>query len=513
MINEKIQRIAKDLEESGASQLIVAKIIKELSVESISESQLRENAFQLLKTFDPQAALVYEKFSRIIVFNSDEKHRAFNRGNILESLSKETNVPRRIAEKITSEVEEIIKDAKISFLTAGHIRELVCAKLSEYGLEDARNDYSRMGEPAFEVKKFMQENPQTNAIIKEYIILNELPRKARALHFEGKITIEDLEGFGSRAFAFCELAEQVRFGSKFSSFEDSVSKTFSNALQKAPLFYLPISICGLEHSSDEKLSKKSATLIKNFFSNLKINTSFQYYNSSFFSQISKSFIASNANALLNENSTACVDSKYALKLFPSKSKIKNYFILNCSKKDFYSFSNGLYSDSRGIDLFVNLNLEKVYQTSKDFYASLEEIAVSFQELREAKKKLLSSRKYFEKSVSGIDISELTPAIGLTVIYPVAKALNPEKPLEECHKILKEIKKIFQTNNIFPASKHAVERFSEFNNAPSLAQDIFDVESCEVSKKTCLTGVAHNLKEVSALIEAGAISIKFESEEA
>ena len=46
----------------------------------------------------------------------------------IKSLLKETSIPRSVAEKITQEVEEQIKDAKISFLTTGLIRELVNAK-------------------------------------------------------------------------------------------------------------------------------------------------------------------------------------------------------------------------------------------------------------------------------------------------------------------------------------------------------------------------------------------------
>ena len=113
----------------------------------------------MLKELDPSSAAIYERFSKMKVYLSSEKIAPFNRGHIITSLLKETNVSRTAAEKITIEVENQIKDTKINFLTPSIIRELVNAKLISYGLENVRNNYARMGEAVKDVEKKIQEKP------------------------------------------------------------------------------------------------------------------------------------------------------------------------------------------------------------------------------------------------------------------------------------------------------------------------------------------------------------------
>jgi len=154
LIQEKIQIIAKEIEEANASTWTITKIIKELTeMETKKETKLRKRALELLKKLDPNAGKIYETFSKLKVHTSKETLENFNRGHILTSLLKETNISRSVAEKITLEVENEIKDSKIEFLTTALIREMVNTKLVTYGLEKIREHYARIGEPIYEGKE------------------------------------------------------------------------------------------------------------------------------------------------------------------------------------------------------------------------------------------------------------------------------------------------------------------------------------------------------------------------
>jgi len=199
LIQEKIQIIAKEIEEANASTWTITKIIKELTeMETKKETKLRKRALELLKKLDPNAGKIYETFSKLKVHTSKETLENFNRGHILTSLLKETNISRSVAEKITLEVENEIKDSKIEFLTTALIREMVNTKLVTYGLEKIREHYARIGEPIYEVKKKILLEPYVGTQTKEYNLLLNIPSKLRKLHFNGTIFIEDITGFSQR---------------------------------------------------------------------------------------------------------------------------------------------------------------------------------------------------------------------------------------------------------------------------------------------------------------------------
>ncbi|HXK45526.1 MAG TPA: ATP cone domain-containing protein, partial [bacterium] len=71
---------------------------------------------------------------------------------IVDSLVKETGMEQNIATFIATEVEKEIIASKVKNLTAPLIREMVNAKLVEFGMEDARRKYTRLGLPLYDVK-------------------------------------------------------------------------------------------------------------------------------------------------------------------------------------------------------------------------------------------------------------------------------------------------------------------------------------------------------------------------
>ena len=220
IIEEKIQIIAKEIMEANASPWTITKIVKELSeMNTTSEKKLREKSQKLLEELDPQAAIIYNKFNQMKVYTSNEKILPFNRGHIIKSLLKETNLPRNIAEKITLEVENQIKDAKIETLNTTLIRELVNSKLISYNYEEVRNNYARLGEAAHDIRKKLEEKPYFGEGVREYNTALVLPKKARKLHCEGTIHIEDTMGYSSRVFSHTHIFE------KFEDEDETISQT------------------------------------------------------------------------------------------------------------------------------------------------------------------------------------------------------------------------------------------------------------------------------------------------
>lgn len=215
LIEEKIQIIAKEMQEANASQWTITKIIKDLmQAPTKNENKLRKIALEKLKELDPQAGQIYETFSRMKVYTTQENIENFDRGNILKSLLKETIISRTVAEKITIEVENQIKDSKIDYLTTALIRELVNAKLISYGFEKIREDYTRVGEPVYDVKNKMELEPYANEQTREYNLLKTIPKKIREKHFSGEIFIEDIPGFSTRIFSYAILCEKKETSQK-----------------------------------------------------------------------------------------------------------------------------------------------------------------------------------------------------------------------------------------------------------------------------------------------------------
>ena len=154
----------------------------------------------------------------ILVRTSGSSIEWFDRSKIVESLLRETNVPRKVAERIASEVESMIKSLDLKYVTAPLIREIVNVKLLEHGYEDARMDYTRIGLPVYDVTKIiesgirenanLQHNPETihkhvaDWVMKEYTLTKILPRHLADAHLRGEIHIHDLEYFPTRPYCF-----------------------------------------------------------------------------------------------------------------------------------------------------------------------------------------------------------------------------------------------------------------------------------------------------------------------
>lgn len=140
----------------------------------------------------------------------------FNPNKIKTSLMRETGLSEEEAESISLKVADRIYKLGLSFLSAPLIRELVCVTLLEYGHEDARAKYTRLGLPVYDVDQLiqrgdkenanLQHNPETihklaaDTMFDQYALLSALPAHLADAHIGGLIHVHDLEYFVTRPF-------------------------------------------------------------------------------------------------------------------------------------------------------------------------------------------------------------------------------------------------------------------------------------------------------------------------
>lgn len=161
----------------------------------------------------------------LFVRTSSETISDWNRQRIVDALLRETKIEPEMAERISREVEEQIISSKISLVTAPLIRELVDAKLIEYGLEEARKLHTRLGVPLYDVDQLILHPNRENAnvphgpeatnltlaerIKKEYALLNVFSQEIGDAHMRGDIHLHDL-GFIDRPYCSGQSLEYIK---------------------------------------------------------------------------------------------------------------------------------------------------------------------------------------------------------------------------------------------------------------------------------------------------------------
>lgn len=510
VIEEKIQLIAKDIQESNASTWTITKIVKELNaLETKNEKKLREHALKLLKKTDPAAAKIYETFRKMKVYTSKETIENFNRGQIIQSLLKETNIPRSVAEKITIEVENEIKDSRIEFLTAALIRELVNTKLVLYGFEKTRNQYARIGFPIYEINKKIFSQPYHGNELREFVFLNVLPKEAIDLHYRGKIFIEDVGGFSHRPFAYSFLTKKEK------TLDKTISQNIKNILKYKNYFSLTPNLRGLcfvvsdfmkTEKNAKSISKKiinSLDLLDDDFSNY-----LELFTPTYLEEYSENRLKAAAisnNLTHNKKSVFGIDSKYCLKLLNLSNN--DLTILNNSKEELISLNKKFFSNSKGIDLFVNINLENLTLDEDIIFNELEEISKVIANLKEKKQELLLEKTY----LSEFNIKDMQTGIGLTNLFSLENKLNTQEK-EFFKKATREIHKIFKNELVFGlGSNTAKDKFSGTVGREVYSHSLLNFDDCIADKRGCFLAKTKNNKELNNLIDNGIKLINFKSD--
>ncbi len=136
---------------------------------------------------------------------------------IKKSLLKETSISKEDANKISKLAFDEMMSMNVT-KTTNLVREIVCIKLLENGLEDINREYSRLGMPVYDIRKTIfkkdKENANTNynldtihkkfadSISGQYTLFYLLPHALSRAHMKGEIHIHDLDYFPTRPFCF-----------------------------------------------------------------------------------------------------------------------------------------------------------------------------------------------------------------------------------------------------------------------------------------------------------------------
>ncbi|MEM4257436.1 MAG: ATP cone domain-containing protein [Candidatus Diapherotrites archaeon] len=487
-LKETIQEIAFEIKESGATEWETLKVIKEIEQMQGTQNQLRKKATEILEKINEQAAKNFKSFERLKVYTSAEKKEPFDRGNIVKSLLKETSISRHIAEKIGNEVETKIKDMKINEITTQMIRELVNVKLLEYGHENIRTEYVRIGMPMYEVKKKLEENNFENKeILLEYNWLATIPKKAKELHFEGIIKINHPEDYSTKLFA------------KTLFIDDEKEEMAKKANEEDKKLTTPLCLTGLNHtktmkSTERKKLQKAKELCKIFeITNKKRNAELELFSDyEWTNKEQRTDYIKNAYAIIKANQennvfeiSVAIDNKFKTKLLKDFEKIT---IINNSKTRTIKVGNIIaQTQSNTILQTTTINLETLKnKNEKNFFEKLDETITTIEELCKTKKTLLTKRKNQNKE----EIENSAIGIGLTGIVKTTKEISEENPHKTLETIITQIQKkgffVYYEPNNTENKEHALEILAKTQE--------------KIKKSFGITWKANNVKEAEELIE-------------
>lgn len=161
----------------------------------------------------------------LFVRTSDMEIVTWERQRIVEALVRETFLDEESAERVARAVEQVIQSSRIEVLTAPLIRELVDAKLIEFGFESARRMHTRLGMPLYDVEELLVQPNRENAnvphgpeatnltlaenIKKEYALLAVFSQDVADAHMRGDMHLHDL-GFIDRPYCSGQSLEYLK---------------------------------------------------------------------------------------------------------------------------------------------------------------------------------------------------------------------------------------------------------------------------------------------------------------
>jgi len=211
-----ITKLVKSLLNSGVDYEYLDPIVDQISskiYEGISTDDLKDIVYETLKEFDKKTGKNYANNYRsencLKIRTSEKEFEPFNKEKIVHALVQEAGADEKTANKIANEVEKEIKKLGVKYLTAPMIREVVNAKLIEFGLEELRHKHTRLGIPVYDIFKLIKKGTRENAnlmhnpesihkwvadeTMKQFALLEIFPRFIADAHMRGDIHLHDLE--------------------------------------------------------------------------------------------------------------------------------------------------------------------------------------------------------------------------------------------------------------------------------------------------------------------------------
>lgn len=542
-LRSSVEKVASECTKAGATKWEVMKVVKALSIaEGASVSAMRTLALEELRKLNPEAAREFARFGEMRVHTSAENLEGFDRGNITKSLLRETNLSRSIAERISNEVENELKEMKIQYLNTALIRNLVNAKLLALGYEDAYVNYARAGVPMHDIAAALAGGEASaekfgHEAMREYAWAKIIPEKAREMHFSGDIHICAVHDFAPKPYAYAKFFVPP---AECGSTEEALALLAAEIARLNRFVTLPVCADSVNASLSpllEKVQRKRfAEIARLFFLQMKcvqnaelpqceqpVNSATLYLEGELeaYGKHSESAIEF-ANALVRESASAggscfCIllDTKYKLGLLElSTAAERSIAFLNYGESKPTALNGGLFlRRGRGISTYIGLNMVKLALEAKDeqhFLSSLGEKLKVLQELGELKEKLLQGNAALRKA--GINHEELKPVLGLFGFFEACEMLAKGKGQRLAEKALLEITKALPDWEIcefcndrgiirFNARNRRVHGY-EFHATDTQARGKF-LASKVVRERYNFALGAQNMRSAGELLEKGA----------
>lgn len=195
------------------SDKVIAEVVSQI-YDGITTKEMKKIVYETLDSIDGEIANKYLANAQLKVRTSRDTIEPFDMSKIANTLIEETGASQETAFEIASNVWKELKKLNVDYLTAPIIREMVNAKLLEYGLEDLRRQYTRLGIPVYNITSLIENGDRSNAnmihnpesihkyvadeALKQYALLKLLPSHLADAHMSGDIHIHDLEFFAGR---------------------------------------------------------------------------------------------------------------------------------------------------------------------------------------------------------------------------------------------------------------------------------------------------------------------------
>jgi len=167
-------------------------------------TSLGETVTSFTKTLDEY---VIKEGEGVFVRTSKLMMEEFDRNRIAESLIKEAGMPTKIASAIAEEIEERLLKLDVPYLTSSLIREFVNVILIEKGFQEYRHKLVRLGLPVYDITQLINATEDSyqnveainkaagESVLKEYTLLNVLPRSITDAHLSGAIHINNISSW------------------------------------------------------------------------------------------------------------------------------------------------------------------------------------------------------------------------------------------------------------------------------------------------------------------------------
>lgn len=224
---------------AAASERVAKSIAEKIYKETnnvVKTKKIRKLVIEELKKYNPKWAEGFEFKNKVFVrvsrtftsfdYGSAEgtRYEPFVKSRIIESIVKETGMPRHLADEIAKDVFKFLVDSNIRYLSGHLIREIVCYFLLQRKLGNYYRAYTRIGLPVYDVSNLLNYGIKENAnlqfnsetihklvadeVMKEYALTKLLPKDVANAHLMGDIHIHQLDYYPLRPFC---MSHDLRF--------------------------------------------------------------------------------------------------------------------------------------------------------------------------------------------------------------------------------------------------------------------------------------------------------------